>query len=281
MKDEGKNGLFVLEYARYYFDGFAQLADDFDIHIVVTYRRLYEWLPSAWSEKLKHFDYSSAIDNEENMGRLQPPRPYDFHEDYYGFFYDHPAQQVITAAERIIGKRRFSYSIIDMHAKHSYVTGKNDNLMAELLCSGAVPNTYYSCLAVKNKKLLRSVKGVEANTRLEVHYQTLAYKAYKLRLTLEPPTIDTVFKLQKCLSRDQAALDSLSKVCMSEKHTGKLYILSWEQEKKLFPERDEKDHRSGFEEYYRDRKVYCSIDVDDWLTTIEWRLKIMSCLREE
>ncbi len=276
LQDEEKNGLFILEYARYYFRGIAALADEFDIHIVVTYRRLYEWLPSAWSENMKHFDLANDHDTGKGV-----PLPFDFREEYYGPQYVHPAQQVITAAERNIGKGRFTLSILDLHAKYDGVVGKSNNLLAEVLCSGAVPDIYYACNAAKKNELLRTVKEVNTNKRLEIHYQTLAFQAYKLRLTKTVPTIETEFKLKKCLSGDQAALDNLPKVCMSEKHTGMLYNLSWEQELKLFPERDERSHRLGFEEYYRDRKVYCSIDVDKWLLSKEWRKKIISCMRAD
>ncbi len=262
MKDEKKNAIYALEYARLFFDGFAKLTDMINIRIVVTYRRLYEWLPSAYNENLKNHDGLAA------------PSPYDF--DLYDIQmrnFLHQTRFVINEADRLIGVGNYALDVIDMHAKHDVVK-KGDDLLVELFCTGAVPNAINTCRAAKNNELVQG--NVESNTRLEVHFQALAFKAHQLGILKQKPNTDQLYQLKECLSKDKGALWGLPKVCMSEDHLEKLYQLSWEEEQKFFPERSEDSHRVGFEEYKKQGK-FCSLDVDEWLASETWQGKISAC----
>lgn len=288
--------MLVLEYAKTFFDGLSSLTDEFDIHIVLTYRRLYEWLPSAWSEQMKHYDFSI----DDGIG----PVPFDFNEekfnDKYIRNYVHPTQQVINEAEAKIGKDKYAITVMDMHAKHDSVlptTNHDNDLLVELLCTGALPNASNTCDAARKDELIhKDQTKAYSNTRLEVHFQTLAYKAHKLGLLQIAPNEDIVLSLRKCLLKqdhkqqisqteeeggagaknNNSSYSSLPKVCMNPNHLEKMYQLSWEQEKKFYPFRTEDDHRKKFEEY-RDRGMYCSTDVDAWLQLEEWQQKISFC----
>ena len=261
MRNEGRNGLFIWEGASQWIEMLLPYIDDFEIRVVATYRRLFDFLPSFYSQNIKKYEFP---DNDE-IG----PVPFDFFDqseldhleaskkfarDFRWLAYfngTHRAKDRLDAAAAL---NITSLAMMDFHAKYDNEIG--NDLCIELFCSGAVPSSNHTCEAAKRDQLNGTITR---NERLKVDYFIFAFHAFKKGIAKRRPDTAMVVHIQNTLE-NYIKGKNLKKVCMKESKLEKLHNLSWRHEKAVYPERDEQGHRAAFEEFKAQEK-HCSLDI--------------------
>ncbi len=289
LKEKNMNGLIILESAcsPSYIHGFRQLIPDFDIHIISTYRRLYEFLPSAYSQSIKEFYEKPPLNDSD----LVEPIPFDYFNEsqlenvlpiYANFFrplverdMNHRFKQNMDRA-RMVLQENATYSVLNFHTRE-YDDYESSSLLLDLVCSNVVPGTNQTCQAAKENQFKN--EPVKANNRVDAAYFTLALRAYKEKLIHDRPFSIMVAQIQNYFMDDEE-YDQIPKTCMSNENLQKLHDLSWKHEQIIRhggvrAENDVNEHRKGFEEYTAKGK-FCSLDVDAMMKIEKWRAKISS-----
>ncbi len=262
MRNERVNGLLVWETAASWIGKLMPYLDDFDVRVITTYRRIFDFLPSFYMQNMKHYKFSK----EDKFG----PVPFDFFpehklenlglQQYAAYFkmlayHDgmHKAKERLDVAVSI---NVTSLGIMDFHAKYDDVVG--DDIGVELFCTGAVPGTNHTCEAIK----LDTLKGrkIKFGLSMKAEYFVFAHFLYQKGILKRRPNIGIVQRIQSIMSNFDNG--RFRKNCMSESSLKELYALSWKHEKIIFPERDEKGHKESFEEFKADGR-HCSLNIID------------------
>lgn len=281
LKQNNTNGLYIQESAcaPSFIYGFQQLLSDFDVHIISTYRRMYEFLPSAYGQTIREI-FNVPPSNDEN---LFEPIPFTYFNEeeldsipsiYSDLFRnlvynhaDHRLKQNMDRAKDALGED-VTYTTLKFHTKHDNYPG--NDLVIELFCSGAIPGTNHTCQAAKDNLIVGPTK---ANARIDSAYFQIAVKAYKQGLIKDPPESRIANRIQNRIKEDES-YSTLPKICMSEEKLEKLHDFSWKHEQMIYPmESNLDDHRRAFHDYTK-KGNFCSLDVDALLEMDEWRTKL-------
>jgi hypothetical protein len=300
-----QNALVIFEGAhKYSASHIAALAhhltiqNDWTVHIVVAYRRLYEWLPSKYNSITKGatggdwpVKETSRTSNGSGSGlsvkaavskfqNKEAKEVKTFHLDGRGPFSDlvreieetlqHPTETV----KRNYARHFSNVSIIDLHNLNA--TGIGDRYLEHLVCR-VLPSAGNTCRAVRAGRIGDSAR----NPSVSFHYDMLAVTAHQTEIYKGDSSRSHV---ASAIQQRQENLLHLSSVdyplqCFSNETVARLLNLSLKTEQNLFADdwtaQQESEHRAGFAAAVQKRK-YCSIDTSATLKDAGWQ----SFLRE-
>jgi hypothetical protein len=268
------------------------IQNDWTVQIVVTYRRLYEWLPSKynsitkgategdWPVKRDSGNSSGAITEAVSKSQRKAKAVETFHLDSRGTFSDlvreieetlqHPTETV---------KRNYAHhfpnvSVINLH--NLKATGIGDPYLEYLVCH-VLPSAVHTCRAVRAGRIGDSTK----NPSVSLHYDMLAVAAHQREIYTGNSSRSDVATAIRERQEDLLHLSSSDYPlqCFSDETVARLLSLSLKTEQNLFRDdwttEQESEHRAGFAAVLRKRK-YCSIDTSATLKDASWQ----SFLRE-
>jgi hypothetical protein len=267
MEQEWKNGLIIAEGIINDLDMMLPHLNSFDVQFVVTYRRLFEHLPSDYCQHMKILFNDPEWDANMKSG----PVPFDYFDEedlhtlalqnwargFQALAYGnglHDSQKHLKRAEDL---NVTSVAMMDTHAKHENSTG--NDLTVELFCSGVVPGLEHTCAAAKENKL--DPELVEGNKGVKIDIFMLAYQAYKRGIIKSKPDMKIVKIIEWSRESWSVTSKQYKQTCMSDEKLEKLHGLSWKHEHQLYPDRKEDDHRAAFEKFKAKGK-FCTLDID-------------------
>lgn len=262
MQTEHINGLLIWDGAMPWIGKLKPFIKEFEVRIVATYRRLFDFLPSLYSKNMEKYKFPD--------GDAIGPLPFDFFTEdrlnelaaikyarNFKWLAYHDGKH--TTKDRLDTAASFnvdSLAIMDFHAKYEHENG--NDLSIELFCTGAIPGTNHTCEAAK-KNIIKGDMG-NKDKKLQVDYFTFAYYAFKKGMLKARPHYAMVERIQNIMQNFNST--RFKKICMTESNLKKLYALSWKHEKIIYPERSEEGHKKAFEELKENGK-FCSLDVLD------------------
>lgn len=248
----------------------ASEALGYKVIVVVAYRRLYEWLPSAHYEK--NYGAKSNRDwrdwpsgNNTSAKRVQPFAPDFLRSEYVDrkngtsmWFKWTPS--VYHAIPDFVDTK-----VLNLHTEHSSTSVK---FFCDLL-----PDATHTCNHI-NASEASNHAAASANAARSLFYDALTTAAADASMidTSVQDRFDLARKARQYHEQElqRTALD-FQVVCPPEESTSLLLEASLAWEKELMPDMDAEDsHREGFQEYIK-KKKYCFIDLEATLKEDEWK----------
>jgi hypothetical protein len=250
------------------------IQNNWNVQIVVAYRRLYDWLPSKYNSITKRYlggGWPDRNTGTQKLGNIVE----DFHLDGRGEFSkfvrqieetgQHPTQTV---------KQNYAYhfanvSVIDMRKLKA--TGSGDAYLEDFVCR-FLPSAVNTCRAVREGKIGDKSK----NPTQTFHYDILAVAAHQKGLYTGQVRRRKVAKLiqQRQTEELQLSVNDFPLQCFSNKTVDRLLNLSLKTEHNLFgeawTEEQESEHRAGFAAALQKGK-YCTIDTSKTLEDAGWQ----------
>jgi hypothetical protein len=266
------------------------LLPNWDVHVIVAYRRLYEWLPSLYNQRRKY----QRNDNWPSDGFGSPPVvPFDL-DDRAGFskmveqiesLQQHPAETVLYNYQKYFP----SVSILDFHN----VTSSNDHaestdqaLLQYFLCS-VITSAPQTCDAASQQR----IKGPKTNPSFNLDYDLLALTAYRQKLlpknanrraTTQAMERWVQLKMRQHHQQQEGSGHEntgpndhyallMPQQCLSSDKLSRLEALSTTVEQKLFPwtEARKREHDEGFRKAVGKGK-FCSVNATEALKLAVW-----------
>eukprot|EP00814_Leptocylindrus_danicus_P010760 CAMPEP_0116010166 /NCGR_PEP_ID=MMETSP0321-20121206/3849_1 /TAXON_ID=163516 /ORGANISM="Leptocylindrus danicus var. danicus, Strain B650" /LENGTH=408 /DNA_ID=CAMNT_0003479233 /DNA_START=374 /DNA_END=1600 /DNA_ORIENTATION=+ len=243
---------------------------DFDVSIILTYRRYFEWLPSYYAQ----VHNPRAIGNDWDKSKL-PTFPEWFQlsadcTDQNAFsiqrrWGDETSRSEMHPIESEISRMKLHYQNTRIHNMHAF----SGDLVSSFYCNTI--DADYTCE--------HQVKSNEhANPMRNKDYHILALAAYEKGLIKNSDRLkrSEVGKLAEKFHRTSAKVrdSKFPTICLSPQQQEELLNRSLEMEKRLLPEwfaspDGEAAHRSKFSQYIEQGK-FCGIDTARVLEEEEW-----------
>jgi hypothetical protein len=264
------------------------IQNDWNVRIVVAYRRLYEWLPSKYNsitkgatggdwpvKKPSGGDSSGASIKQVSKRQKQAKAVETFHLDGRGTFselfreIEETVQHPTETVKRNYAQHFANISVIDLH--NLKANGIGDPYLEHLVCH-VLSSAVHTCRAVRAGRIGDSTK----NPSVSLHYDMMAVAAQQKEIYTGKSSRSSV---AAAIQRRQEDLLHLSSndyplQCFSNETVSRLLNLSLKTEQNLFTDdwttEQESEHRAGFATALQKRK-YCSIDTSAILKDAGWQ----------
>lgn len=253
--------------------------DGWEVHAMLWYRRLFEWLPSYFGQMQNFGSLFKAWPEKGSVGRprldfdmyTRKERSQKLPQNFYNY------RRLVTAMEdkgmhpaefyrQLWLPYSHTFTVLNYHAspfEHNTTVG--DPLLVNLFCGGVLEGTNQTCALARANAL----PSQNRNKRFDAEFDKVATHAREVGL---------LGKTQ--LSRDKVG-GAIAKYqrgntitwplrCMSESSMGALYNYSLQGENFFFPNIPEEFHRQAFQAY-RDKQAYCAVDVDAVVKDPVWQ----------
>ena len=295
----GRNALMVWEYfsdsREERVRNLMDALQGWDVRIIVHYRRLYEWLPSMYSQMHRPGlngrqqymvwpgDVTTRKSGQTVVGKIRAPfdlysptqqKELELSPRYKAavqkIFADqlHPTERALQLWKPYAS----SITLFDMHNLTAKIAGKVDPFLVQFFCH-TIPALNNSCAAALSNEFEILDEGRNSQFYAN-NYDLLALHADQLGLqpsgTTRPSRPEVWAMIQH---RQEVVLNKTShdfpRACLSNETLELLFNLSVALERRLLPGRD-MEHREHFDAAVRDGK-FCHIDVNQTVALPEWR----------
>jgi len=263
QREASRNMLLLNEF--FWFHDPKMLAEevnkDWNVHIVVAYRRFYDWLPSMYSQQ-----YRFERNQTGSYPRVDWPDQGGTKIDTFAEWYKSKQKEFVTHPTiyaRNLYAQYFSHiSIFDISKKRK--------LAANFVCN-MVPAAKHTCDFLRKG----GVKRVVENPSLTHDYDRLSVEAYERGL------------VDKSLSRKKVAesarvfqmrvmkkrVQDLPMTCLDEEARRDIISLSAEAEIEIFQENLSSDEKANIRkqcEAAMESKKFCNVDIAKVLSDPNW-----------
>jgi len=279
---EGKNLIISEEWFSIQFVEFAEVGRtsvdwvalrevlrDWNVIVVVGYRRLYDILPSAKQQWDRWFPHIKALNEWPPQGRVLEPLFPNVLKD------PHLADDYIPQKIMLQGVKQWSYTDYLIKSIGPYFPIKimdfhRGNIRTSFLCE-MLEGAWNSCST--SRQMDESGEESKANQEQSLYYDVLVTKAAEIGWidTATYHRRDMVVRLltyyEQTLGR---TTNELEVICPPDDQLDYILERSLAKEKKLMPHLSEDDHRDGFALAKRNKK-FCWIDAEKVLMRPEIR----------
>lgn len=284
--DKNQNGIIVFEGFDRCSDShiatLAEVLEDWDVKVVINYRRFFEWLPSYYSEITRIRMRSKYQLPREGVSKEDSKELLPFDLDNRGAF-----SQLVQDFERsgqhpteIVRKRYAKYfhniTVVNIH-DYSNEKSYKEYLFCEIILNA--PNT---CAALKSGTIKMLHRKHASNPSFQFDYDMLVMEAFKRGL-LDANHDDKTKSLvgrkeafEAVKHRQEGVLHKTTKhfplVCLSNATVHRLFDLSLRVEKGMFGQSALRDDQH-YQEFARTvtKKKYCHADVAAVLEDEDWQ----------
>ena len=252
------------------------LSDNYDVRIVVFYRRLHEWIISLYTQYRKQYIYRARdrdnpwIQHYNNIDEIKtlPEWLEDLLKTNSSFHYTTTTTEEF---ENIFGKEKVT--VLDYHAHD------RGGIETEFICRG-IPNATHACeeakLIVKeHKENPEKVVKVNSGHQYLLDHDLLIVEAFRQNL-LTGPRHNATIVLDKKLKDMNMTISQLPKTCLSTERLKWLRNLADSSEMKYSSLPMSREELNDYAERY-ETKIMCSIDAPRVLQNNTWRKIFSSC----
>ena len=261
----GENGLYVFEgfdrATKSHVEALGEFLKDFNVKVILNYRKLYEWLPSFYSELVRirdvhqyHFP-ETKYNNESDILPFALENRGIFTEMVHDFerHRKHPSQIIRERFSRVFS----DVSVIDIHN----FPDEND-YKAHMFCDIIHANT--TCDAFRTGKI-KSRSHDSNNPAFKFAYDMIIMAAFRKGIISSRLPRNVAFEAVEALQEYRLNLgqNDYPLICMPDSELQRIFNLSLEAEKSIMGEFEgqREKHWKGFEKYVA-RKKFCHVDVD-------------------
>jgi len=256
---------------------FHSLNDKYDVRIVVFYRRLYEWIPSLYTQYRKPFMYRPRVsdypwrDDYPKVDEVKLMPEWLEHIVQSNAF--HYTTSTKDEFEKIFGPDKITVLDYHSHEKHG--------LALEFVCNG-IPDATHACeetklIAQEDKDKLNKDKTlVRRNTgdQFLLDHDLLIIEANREKL-LTSDRHNATLLLEDKLQEMNMTISELPRICLSSERREWLQNLAEVAETSFSSEPlSKEDMRNKFSRY---QDKLCSIDAPTVLKNSSWRKIFTSC----
>ena len=278
------------------FEGFDRVTDDhieklkqaldpyWNVKIILNYRRLFEWLPSFYSEVYRQRDRKKYVFPQDPSDTSLDIKPFALDDrDMFTLMVQelerhqkHPSQVV----QERFAKQFDDISVLDIH---QYST---ERAYKEVIFCNVLDNAPRVCQALQDGSI-QSTSGSAHNPSFEFDYDLLAMAAFRQKLFrtthtpagVEPKEGMYRSKVFRAISYRQEALlkykykQGYPLECLPQEALERIFALSWISEQGILGEKADHDkHREAFDKQVEKQK-YCSINAEQTLAegTSQWK----------
>ena len=246
-----------------------------DTTVVFVYRRLFELIPSHYSE----YNRRDAVSNLwPDQGGVVIPGIVDFYEKFRFIGMEYSNNTYLLAKTRFAERFQHNFTVLNLH--------QPGDLMENLICSFLQSDGNHTCSFLTRRSRRAATDGVTAAVSLlhgvgrpsyELGYDRLAVEAYQ-RGYLKNPTVlsrrEAAWRIQHQVERmENVTLQDFPQVCLDRDALQE--ILSWSKQldqdmlgaaSVVDGAEGERQFEFDFETTVMVKKRYCSIDVEKVVT---------------
>jgi hypothetical protein len=291
LRGQERNVLVIFEGLHRLGDGQIRALSSFlekagwDVHVLVAYRPLYQWLPSKYNSQTKRLQTlrewpGRPVPHTDMVGEKW--MPFDLHHNGTGGVLRGLTSQISETQQhrsetvlRNYAAHFSSTAILPLHDLPPTADPGVDPLLHYLFCVLWRDGSPCVCDAVRERKIGNDIPG---NPSAPINYDMLATAAYEAGV-IDPSTTLERREVGKKIRRRQERELNLSArdfplACLPNRTLDELKNLSWRLERRLFPEEDEEKarqkHDGGFARSVASG-AFCWIDANRTLSDPTWR----------
>ena len=235
--------------------GLQDAFSDYQILVVVAYRRFYEWLPSSKQQMDRYTPAKKKLTKWPSQGGL-PLTPYTSLLDRQ---FPNPSVPYVPPSEVTqYWQPHVAVKYLNLHHSHQA-------LLVSLACH-VLPSAPHTCRHAQSMGDER-----QYNPQLTLNYDFLALAAVEAE-GLVDPKLQSRRSVNRAIARYTNESSTFPLQCPNETEYARLYERSWEMEVKALGEEaaNETDHRAGFDRMVASQKN-CWVDTAAVLAQPEWQ----------
>lgn len=242
---------------------------DWNVIVVVAYRRLYDILPSAKQQWDRWQPHIKALNAWPPEGRIVEPLFPNVLQD------PHLGDDYIPQKTHLQGVKQWSYTDYLIKSVGRYFTIKildfhRGYIRTSFVCE-MLEGATNSC--IRSRQMDRAGEESKANPEQSLYYDALVTKAAEMGWVdtdvygRRETTVQLMTYWEETLGRDPRELDV---ICPPDDQLEFILERSLAKERKIMPHLSEDDHRAGFEEA-KWKKKFCWVDAEKALMRREIR----------
>ena len=255
---------------------FKEFLVDWDVKILITYRRAHDWIPSLHNQLFKEeffIDGTAGSNWPGEGGGVIPSLPDAFNQAMSAFTYEKFSNYFDNAINPLRSIDRWSTFFSDVK-----VLNIHDGSPTKAFVCDILPNASKACnnVLVQNEvgngvKSNKTKNEYAMNASMELYYDMLSVAAMKrgwIKRKLSRRDVrDAVYCRLNTLEKTSKKNHPLK--CLSYEQLESLWMLSLSYEKRMLLEKHNEDElRKSFDDAVK-KKKFCSVDVEVMLDTSE------------